>query len=252
MGHVGSNRGALAVCACETAAVVVSRRLGIAYGSGVKLRYRHLVFDLDGTLIDSRRDLAASVNHVLGSLDLPELPLETVCAYVGAGARALVQRSLGEEHRDLLDQALGLFLSYYGEHLLDHTRPYPGIVESLAALADRSAALSVLTNKPEAMSRAILDGLGLLERFAAVLGGDSCPSRKPDPAGIERLLALTEMPPEQALLVGDSLIDLRTAAGAGVDFCGVAWGLAPDEIRARDARMIEDPKELLRIAEQGW
>jgi phosphoglycolate phosphatase len=216
------------------------------------LRFTLLVFDLDGTLIDSRADLSAAVNHVLYAFGLPELAPEVVAGYVGEGARVLVERALGAAHRDRLDDGLQRFIDYYGAHLLDHTRPYPGIPELLATLVTHGATLAVLSNKPVAMSRAILDGLGLASHFIAVLGGDSLPARKPAPAGVEHLRALTATPAERVLVVGDSLIDLQTAAAAGVAFCGVTWGFAPDALRAAaPARLIEHPGELLAVVEGG-
>lgn len=216
------------------------------------LVYEHVVFDLDGTLIDSRADLSAAVNHMLRALGLSELPLETVCQYVGEGARVLVQRSLGPAHEKRLDEGLRIFLAYYSAHLLDQTRPYDGIPEAVAALAPRGVALSVLTNKPVAMSRTILAGLGLLPHFAAVVGGDSLPTRKPDPAGMEYLLAATRAARERTLLVGDSLVDLKTATAAQVAFCGVAWGLRrADLVAARVGRMIDHPNQLVHIVELG-
>ena len=214
------------------------------------LVYDHVTFDLDGTLVDSRADLVASVNHVLRSLGLPELPRATVCAYIGEGVRRLMQRALGRLHQDQLDPAFELFLTYYGAHLLDETRPYPGIVDTLAAMADRGLWLSVLTNKPAALSRTILDGLGLLPHFVAVIGGDSLPARKPDPAGVRYLLGLTRTRRERMLLVGDSTIDLHTARAAGIAFCGVAWGLAPQSLRAEAVQhFVEHPGSLLAILE---
>src|SRR5262245_19179354 len=120
-----------------------------------------VVFDLDGTLVDSRADLSAAVNHVLRGFALPELLPAVVVDYVGDGARVLVQRALGAAHRNLWDDGFRQFLEYYGMHLLDQTRPYPGVPDLLAALAARGVEQAVLSNKPEAMSRAILDGLGL-------------------------------------------------------------------------------------------
>jgi phosphoglycolate phosphatase len=219
----------------------VSRPAGVVY--------EHVVFDLDGTLVDSRADLAGAVNHVLRTVGLRELEPATLYGYVGDGARVLVQRALGPDHQDLLAAGVDAFMAYYGAHLLDATRAYPGIVEALAALAGRGVALSVLTNKPVAMSRAILDGLGLASRFVAVVGGDSLPVRKPDPAGLEHLRARTATPRERMLLVGDSAIDVRTARAGGVAFCGVAWGLAPEALRAaRPERVIEHPAELVAVA----
>jgi phosphoglycolate phosphatase len=208
--------------------------------------YEHVVFDLDGTLIDSRADLAAAVNHVRTALGLSPIVPETVYGYVGDGARVLVERALGPAHADRVPVAIELFMGYYAAHLLDATRPYPGVAEMLGRLAARDIALSVLTNKPLAMSRAILEGLGLLPRFVEVLGGDSLPTRKPDPAGLELLRRLTATPRERLLLVGDSPIDLQTAAAGGVAFCGVAWGLQPEALRAAGPeRLIAHPLELL-------
>lgn len=218
----------------------------------MQLVFEHIVFDLDGTLIDSRADLSAAVNHVVRTFGLPELPLETVWQYIGEGARVLVQRALGPAQQARLDEGLRVFLTYYGAHLLDYTRPYDGIPEALAALAERGVVLSVLTNKPAAMSRTILAGLGLLSRFAAVVGGDSLPARKPDPAGMDSLLATTRTSRERTVLVGDSLIDMHTARAAHVAFCGVAWGLRrADLVAARVDRMINHPNQLVHFVEFG-
>jgi len=214
--------------------------------------YDHVVFDLDGTLVDSRADLAEAVNHVLRTLGRPELPPATLHGYVGEGARVLVERALGIEHQNLLPRGVEAFMAYYGAHLLDATRPYPGISEALAALAARGVTLSVLTNKPVGMSRAILEGLGLAPRFVEILGGDSLPVRKPDPAGLEHLRARTGTARERVLLVGDSGIDLRTARAGRVAFCGVAWGLTPDALlAARPERVIEHPAELVSLVERS-
>ena len=211
------------------------------------LRFKHVVFDLDGTLVDSRADLAAAVNHVLRSFDLTALPVDVVAGYVGEGARILVQRALGA-HAELLDVGLRRFMDYYGAHLLDHTQAYPAIPEMLAALAARGVVLSVLSNKPEAMSRAILEGLGLAAQFAAILGGDSLPARKPDPAGLEVLRARTATPLDRLLVVGDSLIDLHTAAAGGVAFCGVTWGFGAAALRSAAPHwLIEHPQDLLSL-----
>jgi phosphoglycolate phosphatase len=212
--------------------------------------YQHVVFDLDGTLVDSLSDLTAAVNHALRAFGAVELPREVVAAYVGEGARVLVQRALGAPYHGRLEEGLQLFITYYGAHLLDHTRPYPHIDAMLASLAARRVALSVLSNKSEGMSRAILDGLGLSPYFVAVLGGDSLSTRKPDPAGLEYLRALTATRPERMLVVGDSVIDLRSARAAGFAFCGVTWGMTPAALRAAAPQhLIENPMELLAVVE---
>jgi len=210
--------------------------------------YRHVAFDLDGTLIDSRADIAAGVNHVLRSFDLAEIDVATVSQYVGEGARVLIERALGPGRQALVERGFEHFVVYYDRHLLDATRPYPGIPEALAALADDGVALSVLTNKPVAMTRSILAGLGLAPRFVAVLGGDSLPVRKPDPTGLAQLRALTATPREQMLLVGDSDIDVRTARAAHVAFCGVTWGFGSYAVRAANAEhLIDHPEELVAL-----
>jgi phosphoglycolate phosphatase len=215
-------------------------------------RYRHVCFDLDGTLVDSRADLADTVNHVLADLGRPAMPAAVVQGFVGDGARKLVERSLGSApSAALVDDALARFLERYGRHLLDATKPYPGIPPLLEALRARAITLSVLTNKPEGMSRAILDGLGLGPLFLAVVGGDTLPRRKPDPAGVEHLLRLAGGERAQMLLVGDSAVDVRTARAAGTAFCGVAWGLALEGLRAEcPDRIIADPSDLLLLVDR--
>jgi phosphoglycolate phosphatase len=212
------------------------------------LRYEHVAFDLDGTLVDSRADLAAATNHVLRSFGLPEIPPRSVYALVGEGARRLVERALGPARAASVDEGVGRFLTYYGAHCLDATTLYPGTADALEALAASGVALSVLSNKPEGLSRTVLDGLGVTVRFRAIIGGDSLPTRKPHPAGLARLRALTGTAPERMLLVGDSPVDVATAANAGTDFCGVAWGLDPDALRAaRPACVVDSAAELVAL-----
>jgi len=215
-----------------------------------RVRFAHVAFDLDGTLIDSRADLASSVNHVLRTIGLAERAPETLYGYVGEGARVLVERALGPARRDRFDKGVALFMDYYGTHLLDATVPYPGMVELLDVLAARGVALSVLTNKPVGLSRRILDGLALTSRFIGIIGGDSLPVRKPDPAGLDALRGLTGTARERTLLVGDSSIDVATARAGGVAFCGVAWGLSPDALfAAAPERVVHDAAELLTFIE---
>ena len=217
-----------------------------------RARFDHVAFDLDGTLIDSRADLAASVNHVLRTMGLPELAPETLYGYVGEGARVLVQRALGPDRRARVDEGMALFMEHYGAHLLDATLPYPGLVDVLDAAAARGVAISVLTNKPFGLTRAILDGLGLTPRLIGVIGGDSLPVRKPDPAGLDALRALSGASRARTLLVGDSDIDVATARAGGVAFCGVSWGLSPAAlVAAGPERIVDDAAELLAVIERG-
>ncbi len=183
-----------------------------------------LVFDLDGTLIDSRRDITTAINRMRGELGFPPLPLETVVTMVGEGARLLVERALGPGFPpDQVDQALARYLGHYGEVCLDETTAYPEIEEMLVALAPRYP-LALLSNKGEALSRRILDGLGLSRFFVEILGGDSLPTRKPDPAGLRVLAERLGVPLARLLLVGDTWIDAETAHNAGCAFALVEWG----------------------------
>ena len=208
--------------------------------------YDHVAFDLDGTVVDSRADLAAATNHVLRSFGRPEIAPRSVYALVGEGARRLVERALGPAYADRIDEGVERFLAYYGAHLLDATVLYPGIAGALDALAQAGVALTVCSNKPEGYGRAILDGLGVTSRFRAIIGGDTLPTRKPDPAGMVELARITGASRARTLLVGDSPVDVATAANAGVAFCGVAWGLDPERLRAaRPETVVEDAAELV-------
>lgn len=183
-----------------------------------------LVFDLDGTLIDSRRDITTAINRMRAELGLPPLALEQVVTMVGEGARLLVERALGPEcPPERVDPALARYLAHYWEVCLETTRPYPGIEEMLATLAAHYP-LALLSNKGEALSRKILDGLGLTRFFREILGGDSLATRKPDPSGLRLLAERLGIPTERLLLVGDTWIDAETARNAGSAFALVEWG----------------------------
>jgi phosphoglycolate phosphatase len=180
---------------------------------------RLCVFDLDGTLVDSREDLYLAVSHALSELGLPARSREEVVSYVGDGAVALISRAIAPREQ-LLEPALALWREHYAHHLLDHTRLYPGVA---AVLGSARIPLAVHTNKPGTMARRILDGLGVLSRFAIVVGGDES-ARKPDPSGLLGICARVGVSPSDAVLVGDSLVDLHTAVAAGVRFVPVSWG----------------------------
>ncbi|HKV04239.1 MAG TPA: HAD-IA family hydrolase [Candidatus Acidoferrales bacterium] len=191
---------------------------------------RALIFDLDGTLIDSKLDLALAIDATLKHMGRPVLAHETIYSYVGNGAATLVRRALGD---NVTDEQAGeghrYFLSYYREHMLDNTATYPGVREALELLKEKS--MAVLTNKPVRFSEAILDGLGLSRYFRYVYGGNSFPSKKPDPEGINVLLRDLAVAPRAAMVVGDSEVDVRTARNAGTWACGVSYGLGTEGLR---------------------
>jgi phosphoglycolate phosphatase len=195
-------------------------------------RVRVLIFDLDGTLIDSKLDLALSVNAARQHLGLQPLAHQRIFGFVGQGAPTLIRKSLGSEATDAdVERALAYFLDYYRQHMLDNTVPYPGVVEGLATLDIPARPMAVLTNKPERFSRRILEGLGLAAHFRFIYGGNSFERKKPDPLGVEILLRDFAAQPREAMLVGDSEIDVQTARNAGIWACGVTYGLGSHRLK---------------------
>lgn len=215
---------------------------------------RLVIFDLDGTLIDSRLDLVHSVNAALRHIRRPELPDEVIASYVGDGAPILIQRALGAEAQDeaLVRQGLEFFLSYYRAHKLDHTKIYPGVREALAAIQKSGngvpRTMAVLTNKPVNASRAIVQELGLGQFFAQVYGGNSFATKKPQPEGARVLLEENCVRAEQAVMVGDSHVDVRTGFNAGTYTVGVMYGFAPHTIEHEPADVqVDSPMELASV-----
>ncbi len=209
-----------------------------------------LIFDLDGTLIDSRLDLVHSVNATLRHLRRPELPPDLIAAYVGDGAPMLIRRALGDpSDQNIVGEALEYFLSYYRVHKLDHTRVYHGVPEMLAALrrGDNGTErhMAVLSNKPVNPSRQIVEALGLKPFFDQVYGGNSFPSKKPDPEGARKLMEETGVSPQETLIIGDSSIDVLTGQNAGTWTCGVTYGFAPQTLQTPPPDLLVDsPQEL--------
>ena len=212
------------------------------------MRISAVAFDLDGTLVDSRQDLAAAINLMRGDLGLPALSLEAVVGMVGEGVRVLVRRALGgEPEPELFARALRCFLEHYERLCTEKTRPYSGVPEALAALGERYP-LGLLTNKPEHLTRRILDHLGLLASFRALVCGDTLPVRKPDPEVARHLAGQLGVTVEEMVLVGDSAIDAAAAEASGCRFILVDWGYAQPEEREklRADRRVSTPAELLR------
>jgi len=192
-----------------------------------------LIFDLDGTLIDSREDLAQAVNATRRHMGMAPLENERVYSYVGNGAAVLIRRALGDQASEAdVEEALEFFLEYYREHDLDHTTLYPGVPESLERLAAAGKRMAVLSNKPVRMSRRILEGLGVAQHFFRIYGGNSFEFKKPHPVGIELLMEQAEVGRERTLMIGDSAVDVETARNARIACCGVAYGFQPESLEA--------------------
>lgn len=205
-----------------------------------------LIFDLDGTLVDSRMDLAAAVNAMLEQTGRPLLPAEQVARYVGHGAPVLIRRALGESAADAEVQAgLEFFLDYYGRHALDRTVLYPGVRAAVERLGAAGRQMAVLSNKPEKMSRTIIRGLGLSDYFFRVYGGNSFEFKKPNPIGVERLMTESGAERANTMMVGDSSVDVATARNAGVVCCGVTYGFQPDTLRNPAPDLVVDRMEEL-------
>ncbi len=216
-----------------------------------------LVFDLDGTLIDSEQDLCNSVNAALLHVGRAPLPEPVIASFVGNGAPMLLRRSLAsgdgidpdevdEEH---LTQAYPFFLQHYRAHKLDFTYAYPGVLDSLAALHTASdgttRAMAVLTNKPVGPARGICEGLGMARYFLHIYGGDSFPTKKPDPLGLCSLMEETGARPEETVMIGDSMVDVLTARNAGVWSLGCAFGFGPQNL-------METPPDVLVDTAADW
>ena len=189
-----------------------------------------LIFDLDGTLVDSKKDLTASVNHIRHQFDLPILTEQEIARFIGDGALMLIRRALGPKATEVNVQAgLQMFLSYYRAHMLDTTTLYPGVRETLDRLTD--CKLAVLTNKPVHFSCAMLAGLGIYKHFAAVYGGNSFDHKKPDPVGVFQILTDTKGSRERTWMIGDSSVDVLTGRNASIKTCGVTYGYATETFK---------------------
>ena len=214
---------------------------------------RLLIFDLDGTLVDSRLDLIHSVNAMLRHFGRPELPGDLIATYVGDGAPMLVRRALSDQDDEqFLRSALEYFLAYYRIHKLDHTVVYAGIPETLKRIAAPSNGvqrqMAVLSNKPVNPSRDIVQALGLGDFFVRIYGGNSFPTKKPDPLGVETILAEIGTSATEAMFIGDSSIDVQTGRNAGLWTCGVTYGFAPHTLEEVPPDvLIESPQELAEL-----
>lgn len=199
------------------------------------------IFDLDGTLIDSKLDLAHAVNATLREFGHRELSFETVYSYVGNGAPVLIRRAFPEGTAEAeLQSGLDYFIRYYEAHRLDYTTLYEGIRELLEALRQDGVQMAVLTNKPVRISGLILEGLGVADYFARVYGGNSFASKKPDPEGVFRLFAELHETAESTVFIGDSSVDIQTARNAGVAAIGVTYGFQPESLASPTPDLVFD------------
>jgi len=214
------------------------------------------VFDLDGTLIDSRRDLADSANVMLAGYGARRLDEEHITSMVGCGAATLVKRVMTAADVDApLEEGLARFLAAYDERLTQYTRPYDGIPALLDELRSRPVAMALLTNKPLAQSVRILDVFGLSKYFQWVIGGDGPWPRKPEPDGLRFLMHQATAGPSETVLVGDSTIDLQTSRNAGVRICLARYGFGFADLAVNDLRgdewLVDTPAEIAGVLHGG-
>jgi phosphoglycolate phosphatase len=203
-----------------------------------------LIFDLDGTLCDTKDDIATSVNLTLREIGLPEKSPEVIYGYVGSGVRKLLQQAVGEESGERFKSAMRIFRRHYMTHLLDTTKPYPGVEAVLDHFKDKKKA--IVTNKPQDYTNRILEGLDLTRHFDLVIGGENGYPLKPDPAMLIAVLEQLQCDPGRTVMIGDGLHDVVAARAAGIKVCAVGYGLGnPQELKeAKPDFFCERPEEL--------
>jgi len=212
-----------------------------------------ILYDLDGTLADTRRDIINGVRYALETLKGPELTDEEIKDCVGTGLHALIKQVFRTEDEKLADQGSKLYREHYKKHMLDHTQLYPGAREFLEYFRGRQQA--VITNKPNPFSSQILEALGVAHYFFAILAGDNGLPFKPDPAAIHHLMEETDAKEGEVLFVGDSPIDIQAARNAGVEIVTLSHGFASEAtlVAAKPDHIVHDFAELFRLAqEKGW
>ncbi len=204
----------------------------MAYDRRAMARFRAVLFDLDGTLADTKDDIATAVNLTMADLGLPAVAPTTIYGFIGHGVRQLLLRALGEDDPERLRRAHAIFDGYYRRHLLDTTRFYPGVSDLLDTLRHRGQRMAIVTNKPMAYTTALILGLKADRYFDVVLGSEGGEMLKPHPGMLQKALAAIETAPAEALMVGDGVPDIQAARAAGLQVCAVGYGLGDaDELR---------------------
>jgi len=204
-----------------------------------------IMFDLDGTLVDSGTDITTALNHAIEPYHMGRLTRERAISLVGEGVTTLIGKLLGEEHIALKDEVLERFITYYEGHLTLATRPYPGVVAALEGLSNCKKA--VISNKKESLSKKLLQELDLLKHFECVFGGDSSEEKKPSPRPLLAVMDILDMRPEDAMMVGDSVYDIRAGTAAGVTTVAVTYGFRAAETLTEADFMIDSMPELLQV-----
>ena len=206
-----------------------------------------LIWDLDGTLIDSRRDIAHCVNWTLQDMDLAPIPHEHIYRYVGHGVRALIQGAVEEAHGHDYNSAMKIFDSHYRAHLLDHTRLYAGMSEVLDYYGDKK--MAIITNKPQHYTDPIIEGLQIGSYFEAILGREACEQMKPHPQPLLKVMDMLSVREERTVMIGDTEIDIEAGKRAGVQTCGVLFGFGQqDTVRmAEPDYLVEQVTELKSV-----
>jgi phosphoglycolate phosphatase len=203
------------------------------------MHLRAAIFDLDGTLLDSLQDLAVAMNHALATQGLPVHPLEGHRRFVGEGVRVFVARAVPADREDMREAVLATYKAFYAQHMLDHTRPYPGVREVLARLQGEGVKLAVLSNKPDAATRGLVEALLPDVRFGAVYGERAGVPRKPDPTAALGIAAELGVAPGDCAFIGDTAVDMDTARAAGMYGVGVTWGFRDvEELQKHGARAL--------------
>ena len=219
----------------------------------VPILKRLIIYDLDGTLVDTKQDIAEAANYMLGQMGRPTLPTDTICRYVGRGLHELMKGCMGSDDPRDVERGTALFRAFYATHLLDHSRLYPHAIDLLQHFQSRAQA--VITNKPDPYTHHILQGLGIADYFFSIIAGDAGYPKKPDPTSVQVLIGQATANPLATVLVGDSPIDIQAGRNAGVLTVGVAQGFAEDDelTAARPDVLVRNFQELLALARgQAW